>query len=204
MVAVIDKFLASVAPSLVVALDIVWMIVQLILLIMAIVYGFILWRYDIKVNIREYSKGGRVIASTTKAVKFKDKNTGAPKLKLFGTMGFRGEVISEPPAECMIAHRSRITNKMYDFIKKDGLYIPVNNLVLGVKEKYKDDDGNIKEMHTLEGSGLEITRDYDSEQAIQNILIEKATAYRNKKPTEIIASYALMIIVIIGSFVIMW
>ena len=204
MVAVIDDFLVLAGPYAEQMFIVIWMILRLLGLLAAIAWGFMLWRYDIKVNVREYSKGGRTITSTTRAVKFRDNTTGAPKLRFFGTLGFRGEVINEPPAECLVAHRSRITNKMYDFIKKDGLYYPVQNFVLGVKEKYEDNNGKIQERYTLEGSGLEVNRDYDAEQAIQNTLIEKATAYRNRKPTEIIASFALMIITIIVSGVIMW
>ena len=151
----------------------------------------------------------------------KDKKTGAPKLKLFGKFGFMGQIINLPPAECLIAHRSRITPKMYDFVKKDGLYYPIQNLVLGIaREVTVDVEREVlnpktkkREMQTfkerriqygVEGSGLEISRDYDAEQAIQNQLIEKAQTYRTKKPTEIIASYALMIITIIVSGIVMW
>ncbi len=58
--------------------------------------------------------------------------------------------------------------------------------------------------YSLEGSGLEVNRDFNSEQAIQNMLKEKAISYRNRKPTEIIASYALMIITIVISGVLMF
>lgn len=205
MVAIIDDFIAQITPFLGQAFDVVWMVLRLVLLLGLIGYGFLLFTYNIKLNIREYSKGGRVINYTTRAVKVKDKKTGAPMLRTFGMMGIKGEMINEPPAECLISNKSRITYKMYDFVKKDGLYYPVQNLVLGIKKQYKDEDtGEIKEIYTIEGSGIELSRDYDAEQAIQNTLIEKATSYRNKKPTEIIASYALMIITIIGSFIMMW
>ena len=120
-------------------------------------------------------------------------------------MGFMGEVINEPPAECLVAHRSRITTKMYDFVRKDGLYYPVQNFVLGVmRNVINEKTGESNTIYSLEGSGLEVNRDYDAEQAIQNTLIDKATTYRNRKPTEIIASYALMIITIITCGVVMW
>ena len=222
MVEIIDTFLASAGPVVEQAMGVIIQFLQLGLLLGAIAWGFVLWRYDTKVNVREYSKGGRVITYTTKAVKFKDKRTGSPKLRFFGFFGFRGEVINEPPAECLIAYRSRIgPNKMYDFIKKDGIYYPVQNFVLGIqkeveeeveKEVMNPDTGKnekqiitVKKLiYTIEGSGLEISRDYDAEQAIQNTLIEKATIYRNRKPTEIIASFALMIITIVVSGVVMW
>lgn len=205
MVAIIDNFIASMAPALGVALDVIWMFIQVIGLLALIGYGYMLYKYDTKINVREYSKGGRTITYTTRAVKIRDKKTGAPKLRFFGMMGFKGDVINEPPAECLVAHRSRITNKMYDFVKKDGLYYPVNNLVLGVKHTVIDEkSGKNQTIYSMEGSGLEINRDYDAEQAIQNTLIDKATAYRNKKPTEIIASFAMMIITIITCGVVMW
>ena len=205
MVAVIDDIMNNITPFLGEAFDVVWMIMRLVLLLALIGYAYVLWTYNIKLNIREYSKGGRVINYTTRAVSTKNKQTGAPKLKTFGMMGFRGEIINQPPAECLIANRSRITNKMYDFVKKDGLYYPVLNFVLGTKKEYIDEKtGDRKETYSLEGTGLEIIRDYDAEQAIQNKLIEEAIQFRNKKSTEIIASYALMIITIIGSFIMMW
>ncbi len=221
MVAIIDSFLASATPYVVQIMDLVWLIIQLVLLLAVIGYGALLLRYDTKVNVREYSKGGRMITYTTRARRFRDKKTGAPKLKFFGTMGLFGEIINEPPAECLIAFKSRVTHKMYDFIKKDGLYYPVNNFVLGIKkeviqeverefihpETKKKFVQTVKEraiIYTIEGSGLEVNRDYNIEQELQNTLIEKATTYRNRKPTEIIASYALMIITIVVSGVVMW
>ena len=221
MVAVIDSFIASATPYVEQIMGLLGMIIQLVLILAVIGYGASLLMYDTKVNVREYSKGGRMITYTTRARRFKDKKTGAPKLKFFGMLGFHGEVINEPPAECLIAFKSRITHKMYDFIKKDGLYYPVNNFVLGIRkeamqevekefihpETKKKFTQIVKEhvsFYTLEGSGLEINRDYNIEQELQNTLIEKATTYRNKKPTEIIAAYALMIITIIVSGIIMW
>ena len=58
-------------------------------------------------------------------------------------------------------------------------------------------------IYSLEGSGLEISRDYDSEQAIQNNLIAKAETYRNQKPSVLYAMYGLAIILAIGSFIVM-
>jgi len=161
----------------------------------------ILRKYDIKVVVYEMSKGNRVIAYHTIAAKIRTKD-GTPKLKFFswtGALGFNTEQINEPPSECMYANRSRLQPRQYNFVKKDGLYHPVNNHIQGIK--YKDEQGI--PLYSLEGSGLEINRDYDSEQAIGNKLLEKANAYRNKKPTEIIASFAFMIITIIVAGVIM-
>ena len=205
MVAVIDSFIAQATPFLAQTFDLVWMIARLVGILALLGYGVVLYRYNIKLNIRDYAKGGRVINHSTRAIRAKDKKTGAPMLKTIGMFGFKGETINEPPAECLIANKGGITNMMYDFVRKNGLYFPVQNFVLGTKKQYKEEGSNeVKEMYSIEGSGLEISRDYDAEQAIQNTLIEKATSYRNKKPTEIIASYALMIITIIGSFIMMW
>lgn len=205
MVKVIDDFFAIVQPYLGTTLDVVWQIIQLIGILILIAYGFMLYMFDIKVNVREYSKGGRTITYTTRARTIKDKKSGIPKLKFFGKFGFFGDEIHQPPAECLVAHRSRITTKMYDFVKKDGIYYPVENLVLGSITIVKDEKtGKDVQVYSLEGSGLEINRDFNAEQSIQNKLIEEANQYRNKKPTEIIASFALMIITIITSGVIMW
>jgi len=221
MVAVIDTFFASLTPYFGLAFDVIWQIIQLLGLLAGLGYAAMLFMYNIKVNVREYSKGGRVITYTTRAMRTKDKKTGSPKLRLFGFLGFKGDIINEPPAECLVAHRSRITNKLYDFVKKDGLFYPIENIVLGIRhevdENVKQEVWNEKKKRTdiqivkrkrlvysIEGSGLEVSRDYDAEQAIQTTLIEKATTYRNRKPTEIIASYALMIITIIVSGVVMW
>ena len=204
MVAIIDDFLAAAGPAAVQAVDVIVQFVQLGLLLVVIAWFYIMWRFDTRVNIREYSKGGKIINRTSRAMEIKEKRTGAPKLKFFGYMGFKGEVISKPPAECLISNDSRVTRKMYDFIKKDGLYYPVKNFVLGVRHEGKDADGNTKVVYSLEGSGLEIDRNFDAEQSIQNKLIEEAIQFRNRKTTEILASYALMIITIIVSGVVMW
>ena len=223
MVAIIDDFLAAAGPAAVQLVDVIIQFVQLGFLLGVIGYGFLLWRFDTRVNIREYSKGGRIINWSSRARAIKQKKTGAPQIQFFGLFGFKGEVIPKPPAECLISNKSRITVNMYDFIKKDGLYYPVKNFVLGVmqpmtvmvdEEKLDEKTGKMEktgkqiekvyEEYTIEGSGLEIDRNFDSEQAIQNKLIEEAVQFRNRKPTEIIASYALMIITIIVSGVVMW
>lgn len=205
MVTIIDEFIVAAGPVVGEALELMIQLFQLIVFLLALGYIVMLWRFDTLINIREVSKGHRTITRTTKAQSFRQRNTGAPKLRLFGIFGFRGEVIDLPPAECLVAHKSRITTKMYDFVKKDGLYHPVENIVLGIKTEVKDEKtGKTQAIYSIHGSGLELSRDYDSEQAIQNTLIEKATVYRNRKPTEIIASFALMIITIIVSGIVMW
>lgn len=221
MVAVIDSFVANLAPYFGVALDVIVLFAQLIGILLVLGYVVMLYMYDTKINIRDYAKGGRIITIGTRAMRIKDKKTGAPKLRLFGKMGFFGEVISEPPAECLVPYRSRITHKMYDFIRKDGLYFPIRNFVLGsLQEMEKDVEKEvydkktkkkktvivkeIVEVYSIQGSGLEIDRNFDSEQAVQNKLIQEAVQFRNKKPTEVIASFVLMIVTIIVSGVVMW
>lgn len=205
MVAVLDNFIASLSPAIATMLDVVGQILQLLLILGVLAYGALLYMYSIKINVWEHSKGNRVIASTTKAMKARDKKTGAPMLRLFGTMGFGGQVINQPPAECLVADKSRITPKGYSFILKDGLYHPVENIVLGRRVEAVVEGTDKKVItYTIQGSGIEINRDYNAELAIQNTLIEKATTYRNKKPTEVIASFALMIITIIVSGIVMY
>ena len=121
-----------------------------------------------------------------------------------------------------------VHKKMYDFIKKDGLFYPVQNLVLGrrydipmvantqeqldaleaandeidqILRKYDIETNQEKRVvYSIQGSGLEISRDYDAEQAIENALIAKAETYRNQKPSFMYAVYGLAIILAIGSF----
>lgn len=228
MVVTPGSLIPDISPAVIQLLDVAWQYLQLFGVLAIFAFVAMMYRFDTRVNIREYARGGRVIARSTRARKIKDKKTGAPKLQFFGTFGFRGEIINEPPAACLVPFRSRVTNKMYDFVKKDGLYYPVENFVLGTRyflkegEKLKAKLGEIdawakikgysiskvgpkeSEVYSIQGSGLETTRDFDAEQAIQNTLIEKATVYRNRKPTEIIASFALMIITIITAGIIMW
>jgi len=206
-----DSIMPSITPYIGPVLDVIIQFIVLIFILVFIGYGFMLYMFSIKLNIREYSKGGRVIVSTTRAKKIIDKTTGAPKLMMFNVNPMiifglqKGVVINEPPSECLVPYKSRITNKLYDFVKKDGMYYPVQNFVLGYKHEVIDEKtGKKSEVWNLKGSGLEISRDYDVEQAIQNTLIEKATVYRNRKPTEIVASFALMIITIVVSGVVMY
>lgn len=200
-----DQIVQSITPYFGPIMDIIWMIIQLIGLLVFIGYAILVYKFDVRLHIREVAKGKRTIETSTRARRFKDKKTGSPKLQFFGILGFKGEIINEPPSECLVPLRSRLTPRAYTIVKKDGLYYPVNNLVIGVKQKVVDEETKTeKEIYTLEGTGLEINRDYNAEQAIQNMMIEKAQVYRTKKPTEIIASYAMMIITIITCGIVMW
>lgn len=200
------EILPSIAPYFTGFMDVAWIYIQLGLWLGVIGYiVFIVYMFNIKLNIREFSKGGRLIVRTTRAKKIIDKRTGAPKLKMIGIFGFNGIIINEPPADCLVPYRSKLTNKLYDFVLKDGNYHPVSNFCLGRKHEVVDKKtGERTIVYSLEGSGLEVSRDYDSEQAIQNILIEKATTYRNRKPTEIVAGIAAVIVCVVVSGVIMY
>lgn len=221
-----DSILPTITPYIGPILDIAWMVFQLLLIIGGLMYVALLYFYDTKLNIRQMSKGNRTIIVTVRAKSMKDKRTGTPRLTLFSlnpmiVFGLiKGEMINEPPAECLVPYKKGMTRKVYDLIKKDGIYYPIENFVLGYKHEVmvdkKDKDGKplkdkegkqikIPELvYSTKGSGLEVSRDYDAEQAIENMLIEKATTYRSKKPVEIVAGLALVIICVIVSGVIMY
>ena len=200
-----DDIIPAVMPYVSIIFDTIWMVLQLVLILVGIAYAVFMFKYDTKIEIRDQSKGYRTIGKSTRARRYTDKKTGTPMLQLFHPIIFRGERINEPPSECLIPCKSRLTPKMYSFVRKDGLFYPINNYILGVEHRVVNEEtGQNNTIYSIEGSGLEVNRDYNAEQAIQNTLIEKATTYRNKKPTEIIASYALMIITIIASGVVMW
>ena len=78
-----DSILPTITPFIGPALDIAWMIAQLLFLIGGIGYVVLLYFYDTKLNIRQMSKGSRTIVHTTRAKSTKDKKTGVPKLMLF-------------------------------------------------------------------------------------------------------------------------
>lgn len=173
--------------------------IQLIVIIAVLYWFYTLWTFDTKILISEIGKKGRVINSQTRAKEFIDKKTKIPKLRLFGKLGFMGEVIELPPSECIIPYKSRLTNKMYMYVKKDGLYWPIQNLVLGKRQTIDN-----KEIFTLDGSGLEVSRDYNSEDAILNRLENAAHKYRNKdQRNQIYLGYGIMIMGMIIAGIIM-
>ena len=56
-------------------------------------------------------------------------------------------------------------------------------------------------IYSVEGTGLELSRDFEAEQSTLNNLINAAEKYKNRKPIEIAAMYGLMIIIVVGGFV---
>ena len=200
-----DQLVPMITPYLGPVMEIMGMVIQLIGILAFIGYAILMFMFDVRLHIREVAEGKRTIETSTRARRFIDKKTGAPKLKLFGIFGFKGEIMNEPPAECLVPTRSRLTPRAYTIVKKDGLYYPVNNLVIGIRQKVFDEKTQKeKEVYSLEGTGLEINRDYNAEQAIQNTMIEKAQIYRTKKPVEVVAAMAMVIIAMVVSGVIMW
>jgi len=180
-----------------------WIVARFMIGLVAVFFVLQLMRFNVKVSIRDYTKGGRVITWTTAAREYTESKTNTPKLQFFGYMGFFGKTVNQPPSECIIPFRSISpfgAKKMYDFVRKDGIFYPIQNVVLG-QLRDVEENGEIKQIYTLEGSGLEVSRDYDAEQSIQNTLIMKAQAYRNEKPSILYAMYGLAIILAIGSFI---
>lgn len=214
----------SAKPILIQLVGLIWSILQLILIVAVLGYIWYYTSYNVRILERKYTKGGRVIVTLKKAKKVFDKKLGHPQIKTFGLLGFKGKIINEPPADCIFPFQSGFGNTtMYDFVIKEGIYYPISNAVLGRKyivansELSKDDKfmewaalngleiksvGNPENVvYSIEGSGLEITRDFEAEQATLNNLINAADKYKNRKPIEIAAMYGLMIIIVIGAFI---
>lgn len=205
-----------------------WIIMQFILLLGGIIYIIMLLRFNVRVNVREFTKGARTITYSVKAREYLDRKSNVPKLQFFGIMGIMGHVINQPPSQCVIPYRGFFAKKAYDFVKKDGLYYPVENVVLGKRYDLPSEVDTEKEatnveqafeelryaspyevgltkdsksvIYSLDGSGLEISRDYEAEQAIENTMMTKAEQFRNQKPSVLYAMYGLAIILAIGSF----
>ena len=71
------------------------------------------------------------------------------------------------------------------------------------KKIIKQGEEEVAVVYSIEGSGLEVTRDFDAEQSTLNNLINAADKYKNRKPIEIAAMYGLMIIICVGAFVVL-
>lgn len=168
-------------------------------------YVFLIKSYNIKIYVREISKGNRVIAMTTRAKSFKEKETNIQKLRFFGKFGFGGEVINMPPSECLVPYRGfGGLSSVYDLVKKDGIYYPVQNFVLGILHEVKNEEtGNVEQFYSIEGSGLELSRDFDSEESILNKMKQVLRDYSNADKTAIYMAYSIAIILFLGSFVLM-
>ncbi len=195
-----------------------------ILILIGLYYLYVIYSFNRKIMIREYTKGGRTITRMVRGKKVFDTVLGTPQIQFFGTLGFKGRKIPEPPGDCIFPYKSRMGNTiMYDFLLKDGIYFPISNAILGRRyvmageEAHKDTAlmDFIKEkgfevyragkednvVYSIEGTGLELSRDFEAEQSTLNNLINAAEKYKNRKPIEIAAMYGLMIIIVIGGFV---
>jgi hypothetical protein len=168
-------------------------------------YAFLILSFKIKINIREVAKGNRVICSTTRGKVYLERGTNLHKLKFFGKFGFGGEIINMPPSECLVPYSGRGgLSKLYDLVKKDGIYYPVQNFVLGILHEVTDKEtGQTHQVYSIEGSGLELSRDFDSEESILNKMKQVIRDYNNEDKTWKYATLSLYIIIIIGSIVVM-
>lgn len=176
--------------------------IQIGAVFLVLFYITMILMFNVQVITCEYTKGGRTIIKFRKAREIKNKKTGIPNLQFRHFSLFFGDRINSAPNECSYPLKSYFAKKCFMFILKDGVYYPVNNMVLGKKYKIEREGGIIEEIYSTEDTGLEISRDFDSEQSIINKLQECAINYRNKKPIEIVAMYGLMVIVIISASVI--
>ena len=66
------------------------------LIMLAIGYVLMLWRYNVKVTVREYIKGGKTIVYTVRAREVTDNKTKVPKVKFFHPLIFMGTEINQP------------------------------------------------------------------------------------------------------------
>ncbi len=222
----LDQMFASAGPAAGEILSLIWNIIKLLLFVGFLGYLWYYTTFNVRLLERKYTKGGRVTVTIKKAKKVFEKNLMHPQLKTFGTLGFGGKRVNEPPADCVFPFQASFGNTtMYDFIIKEGVYYPVSNTVLGRKyivesgdnELQKDDKfmlwakenglqvttiGNPENVvYSIQGSGLEVSRDFEAEQATLNNLINAADKYKNRKPIEIAAMYGLMIIIVVGAFI---
>lgn len=221
-----EQIVDQIGPAISTTATVVVWAFYLTLILAAIWYVYFYFTFNVKVMLREYTRGGRTVIKIVRAKKIRAKTLSHPRLQFMGMLGFGGKVINQPPAECIYPYKTTFGNTtMYDFVVKDGLYYPVNNLVLGRRfivqgkedlnpefisqlksEGYDVYKGAEHEnvIYSTEGSGLELSRDFDAEQATLNDLIAAAEKYKNRKPIEIAAMYGLMIIMVVGSFIILF
>lgn len=223
----IDQLVTSSMPTIQNFLAVLWQIIKIVLGLGLLLYFWFYTTFKVRVLERRFTKGGRVIVTLKRAKKIFEKKLGHPQIQFFGVLGFKGKKINEPPADCQFPFTSLIVGNiiMYDYIVKDGLYYPITNAVLGRKYIIDTPDRSLQQddsfmvyarenglqvasvgnpetiIYSIEGSGLEVSRDYEAEQATLNNLINAAEKYKNRKPIEIAAMYGLMIIICVGAFV---
>lgn len=173
-------------------------LLQFIAIIAVLVYIWVVQSFNIKVMVREMTKNNRTIVKMYRAKRIKGKSLTRPQIKLFGLGGFGGKVLDQPPTECIFPYKTTLGNTvLYDYTLKDGIYYPITNTVLG--KKYLNETGQT--IYSLEGSGLEVNRDFNAEQGTINNMAVIADKYRNKKPGEVYMLYGVVILAIVGGFV---
>ena len=216
---------ASISPVVGTAVNWLWGFLQLGLLVVGVYLLWVWSSYNVKVMTRSMTKSNRTIVKIVRAKRISDKKLKHPTIQLFGTLGFGGKKIPQPPADCIYPYKGSMGNTtLYDFVVKDGLYYPISNAVLGRKylvttkpeeeidpeiQKFASDheysikeiDKTTNEIYSLQGSGLEVSRDFDSEQSTLNDLISAAEKYKNKKPGEVYMLYGFLILSLVGAII---
>ena len=206
-----------------------WIVLQIAAGVAVLGMLYIWAGFNIKVMSREMTKNNRVMVKILRAKRVKGKILDHPKIQLFGTLGFGGKVISQPPASCIFPFKTMMgATTLYDFVVKDGIYFPIENAILGkryqltkaeaktwaaaqdedLKKFAAENDYMVYEdatagelFYSIQNSGLEINRDFDAEQATLNDLIAAAEKYKNRKPGEVYMLYGVVILAILGGFV---
>lgn len=170
-----------------------WGVLQLLFVFAILAFIWIVQSYNIKVMVREMTKNNRVVVKIYRAKRVKGKSLTRPRIKLL-----MGKELDQPPTDSIFPYKSTFGNTvLYDYVLKDGVYYPITNSVLG--KQYLSDDG--KPIYSLEGSGLEVNRDFNAEQGTINNMAVIADKYRNKKPGEVYMLYGVVILAIAGGFV---
>ena len=212
------QIFSQINPMLTKLAGMLYLIGQILLMTLGVVYFISLFRFNVKVEVMEYVKGKRAVIRIQRATEVFDKKNNKPLLMFWSPFIFWGKKINIPSAECIFPLKSTTAKKMYKFVLKDGIYHPVQNYILGKNPiSVTEVDGKIiqltpQEVEQIEKdgsriitniySGIEVNRDFDVEEAIANKLERDAVKYKNKKPVELVAMYGLMAIVIISSAVI--
>lgn len=194
-----DELMLQFAPVFKQLVGMSYIILSLIFGAGVIIYMISFLRFNVAIQVFERTKDGRTIIKFTKGVEVKDKKSGIVYLMFKSPTLFFGKKITCPPSNCIFPYKSIMAKKLYALVYSDGQYLPVPNFIAGKKNIVTDEGGNQIEGYSWEGTGLEIARDFDFEQSIINTMAIKADKYKNQKPIEIIAMYALMIIVIISA-----
>jgi len=220
-----DQLGSYISPALDALTGFFWPILQFGFLLVGLYYLWVFTSFNKKVMLREMTKGNRTIVKIVRAKIVKEKNLQHPQLQLFGTFGFQGKRITQPPSDCIYPYKSTFGNTtLYDFVVKDDIHYPISNTVLGrkyvltgenqeevdsevidwAKEKgyaVAQNPGESNVVYSLDGSGLETSRDFDAEQGTLNDLISAAEKYKNRKPGEVYMLYGVVILAIVGGFI---